>query len=142
MLIVTCILFSRTHSLECTLAQKLKTAYWVEQVHHKVKEYHRLEAERHPVSDKTAAYSLETNSTLFEDGASLHSARALMRQRETTAPHHAELGRTVRALRASAITQAKEQGTWHSNPAVGTKSIDTQERPKSHRKDDVMRVQH
>jgi hypothetical protein len=34
--------------------QRLKTAYWMEQVHHKVKEYYKLQAERTPHLQDTA----------------------------------------------------------------------------------------
>lgn len=111
--------------------QKLKTAYWLEQVHHKVAEYHRLDAERHP--NKSASALLQADAT--NSTTTAETLRALKKRESTSSPHphhspfphhleaedpaQAERRRTVRALRAAAIDRAKELGTFHVNPAVG-----------------------
>ena len=173
----------------------MKTAYWVDQIYRKVRDYHRLEAELRPTNtttDSKATEGTKTSETLStagkyapssppvaapttavplsdtgagavtddfdaqfdaETSAAVDAAapspvvpaadtsgvnvdlelkskpRSLMRRKEDTAPPHtahaeqakqAERGRVVRALRASAIARAKEEGIWHSNPAAGT----------------------
>lgn len=175
----------------------MKTAYWVDQIYRKVRDYHRLEAELRPTNtttDSKATEGTKTSETLStagkyapssppvaapttavplsntgagavtddfdaqfdaETSAAVDAAapspvvpatkapaadtsgvnadselkskpRALMRRKEDTASPHAEQakqaerGRVVRALRASAIARAKEEGIWHSNPAAGT----------------------
>jgi len=62
------------------------------------------------------------------------SARALMRRKEVAAPQHIERGRVVRALRATAIAEARQRGTWHSNPAVLTSPPSTKEKKKTVRR--------
>lgn len=147
-------------------------------MHHKVAEYHRLEAERHPtnstkgakspmdtadqappVSSPTAvpvvpatddldvafdaeppsaaATGVKVPSAAVAGGGAAkaittpESSRALMRRKEVAAPQHAERGRVVRALRATAIAEAKQRGTWHSNPAVVKSRPGTENKKKT-----------
>lgn len=102
----------------------------MEQIHKKVEEYHRLEALRHSPNNatiSTGANSTSSNGTAAA-GVEAVTTRSLLRKvdpvRPNTAKEHkpqdqVELARTVRALRAAAIAQAQQDGTWHVNPALG-----------------------
>lgn len=135
----------------CTLydyfEQRLKTAYWMEQVHKKVKEYHTLEALRtHNISATLSSIAAPTgaNNTDAAAGAAPASERLLLhgqhrgthehdkrglkehsniireqsQQRLQDLQQQQPLARQVRELRAAAIATAQRDGTWLVNPAV------------------------
>ena len=100
----------------------------MEQIHKKVEEYHRLEALRHSANNATGANSTSSNGTAPAAGVEAVTTRSLLRKVDPVRPNAAkehkpqdqvELARTVRALRAAAIAQAQQDGTWHVNPALG-----------------------
>lgn len=103
----------------------------MEQVHHKVKEYHTLELQR--TANATAAAATAPAPAAGSErhlhgqqhgggGGALHGheKRELKEQLQVQQEHLQQqpLARKVRELREAAIATAQRDGTWLTNPAL------------------------